>query len=146
MEYSVPVTFQPSTNTAITYRVRHRDISSSYDKMLNENNLNAQDVKTVRVRSAEIFPTGRNISYGILRKIDVSIFELSDPDDLLVIAEEYPQPGDNRSELPLLPGLPNVKPFVEQDFFGLDIGYVLRRPLSERIDNIMRIEFEAVGF
>lgn len=146
MEYNMNVPFQPSTNTAITYRVSQRDIISSYDRMLLDNGLTREDVKTVRVRSAVIYPVGRNIGYGILQRIEVSIFDPSDPDDLLMIAEEFPLPNDRRSELPMLPGLPNLKRFVELDFFGLDVGYVLRRPLSERIDNIVRLRLEAIGY
>ena len=140
------VPFEPSTNTAITYRVRQRDVSSSFDKALGENNVKAEDVKTVRVRSAVIYPAAQRVNYSMLKKIDISIFENQDPDDLLVIAEEFPLPNENRSELPMLPGLPNLKRFVEQDFFGLDVGYVLRRPLSERLNNYIRLELEAVGF
>ena len=146
MEYIMEVPFEPSTNTVITYRVRERDISSTFDQMLNQNNLKSEDVKTVRVRKAVIYPAVQRVSYSILKKIDVSIFEITDPDDLLVIAEEYPLPNDNRNELPMLPGLPNLKRFVEQDFFGLDVGYILRRPLSERQVNYLRLELEAIGF
>lgn len=145
MEYYMNVPFQPSTNTAITFRVSQRNISSSFDQKLAENNLTADDIKSVRVRSAVIYPVNRVLGYGLLQRIDISIFDNSDPDDLLVIAEEYPLPNEDRDELPLLPGLPNLKSYVEKDFFGLDVGYVLRRPLSERIDNVVRLRLEAVG-
>jgi hypothetical protein len=146
MEYVVEVPFEPSTNTVITYRIQHKNISSIFDRKLVENGLKSEDIKTVRVRSAVLYPASRKINYGILRRIDVSIFELIDPTDILVIAEEFPLPNESRDELPLLPGLPNVKSYVEQDFFGLDIGYVLRTPISEKYNNFIRLELEAIGF
>lgn len=145
MEYIVSVPFEPSTNTTITYRIKQRNISSQYDKLLLENNIKPEDVKTVRVRSAVIYPAGQSVDYSVLRKIDISIFENADPDDLLVIAEEYPPLNERRNELPMLPGLPNLKSYLEQDYFGLDVGYILRRPISQRLDNFVRLELEVIG-
>lgn len=146
MEYVMEVPFEPSTNTAITYRVKQANIESTYDRKLLEHNLKTEDIKTVRVRSAVLYPDVQRVNYSILRKVDISIFEITDPDDLLVIAEEFPLPNERRGELPMLPGLPNLKRFVEQDFFGLDVGYVLRYPLTERQNNFIRLELEAIGF
>ena len=146
MEYTVDIPFFPETNTAKTLVVRDNQVRSLLDDKLAENNLKLEDVRSVRVRRASLFPLDHSLDYGLLRRIEVNIFELSDPDDILPIASLNPEINEGRGELLLLPGLPNVKPYLEQDFFGLDIGYSYKRPFQLNVNNTLRLELEAVGF
>jgi hypothetical protein len=146
MEYTVDIPFFPETNVAKTLVVRDNQVRSLLEDKLGENNLKMEDVKTVRVRRASLFPLDHSLDYGLLRRIEVNIFELSDPNDILPIASLNPEINEGRGELILLPGLPNVLSYLEQDFFGLDIGYSYKRPFQLNVNNTLRLELEAVGF
>lgn len=144
MVYYLDIPFVPETNSAKTLVVRDGRVISLFDEKLMENNLKAEDIQTVRVRSARLLPIDHNINYGVLARIEVNIFELSDPNDLLPIADLVPLPTEDRGPMPLIPGLPNVKRFVEQDIFGLDVGYRYRRPFQDRVMNRLELTLEAL--
>lgn len=139
------IPFFPETNTAKTLVVRDDGMRSTFDEMLAENNLKSEDVQVIRVRSARLFPLDHNIDYGVMRRIEVNIFDLHDPNDLLPIADLQPLPSEDRGALDLIPGLPNILQYVEQPVFGLDIGYSYRRPFQLNVNNVLRLELEAIG-
>lgn len=145
MEYTLDIPFFPEVNTAKTLVVRDDRVRSTFKKMLEENNLTSDDISIVRVRKAALLPLDHNLNYGLLRRIEVNIFDIHDPLDLLPIADLTPLTSENRGELRLIPGLPNIKEYVESTVFGLDVGYSYRAPFQEQVNNRLVLELEAIG-
>ena len=145
-QFEVQVPMFPSTNTVITYHVVDDFVVSQLEAKMTEHNVRFEDIKTIQPMDIQIYPLGRPLSYGILQHIRVDIFEVSDPDDLILLAEEYPRLNEPSGTMDLLPGLSNVKDIVSQDVFGIDVGYRLRHPLAESLSNVVRIKLDVVGY
>ncbi len=145
-QLEVEVVIKPSTNTTVTYHVADNFIVSELDQKMQEEGVTFEDIKTIRPMDIEIYPLGHNFSYDLLQHIRVDIFEVSDPDDLILLAEEYPRISEPSGSLALLPGLSNVKDIIAQDIFGIDVGYRLRYPQAETLRNIVRIRLDVVGY
>lgn len=126
-------------NTLDTHIYRFQTVHSQYDQLLQANGLTTDDVETVTAKSADFGAIFSDVDLDFIREISVQMFESTDPDNRREIFYLDPVPGNAGTVIHPFPALPDVKLFVEDGQFGIEVWLNFRYVPQQTTE--MRLEF-----
>ncbi len=140
-EFRMGLEIPADANPLFTHVFEQR-IASSWIQFLQENNLNANDIKAVKPRSIILTPVFDNaISYELISEAHASVYPVNKLSENLPIAEVY-DPVGSKDELIFNPGLADVKEIVSQPEFVLRLALNVRVIPGSVSEHYLTVQFD----
>ncbi len=116
---------------------------TSWDNFLKNNNLVNDDIEKVKIRNIRIAPNLSNpISYRFIEEVKVYISDPNKSNSRIQFGEAYPQANERTSDLFLLPGIADLKPFISLPKMKVECEIRFRDIITSTTENIIELDFD----
>lgn len=141
MQYDRDFAIPPGSTPLVVHHFK-MDIPSAYQQYLSAHKLQDADVRAIVASQASLTSLD-NVDLSFIEQMYIRVYKDDSPSDFIEIAWRQPVPGDTGQTLGLVPNEPNVKEYLIEQRFKVDVGMMLRRTTQEEIPVRMRLQFRA---
>lgn len=118
-------------------------ITTNWDNFLLSNNLTNDDIEKVRIRNIRIAPNLSNpVSYRFIEEVKVYISDIDKPNARIQFGEAYPELNERTSDLFLLPGIADLKPYISLPRMRVDCEIRYRELITSTTEHIIEMDFD----
>jgi hypothetical protein len=138
-EFSIPAGLS-------VFAVHHfylKNIPSQYANLLAENGRTDAEVTGIIPTKAELSGIFGDASFDFIEEASIRVYLEKDPTDYLECAYRQPVPLNPGNTLPLIPGLGDVKKYLSEARFSVDVSLRLRRTTDEETTTRLDLLFRA---
>jgi hypothetical protein len=144
MAYHQEFSIQVGLGTDVVHHFLFHNLTSQYQQYLTDHTKTDADI--VRIIPAVFAITGiyGDANFDYVDEITLRIFKESDPNGFVEVAYRYPVPLAPGNSLAMIPDLPDVKKFVSDPRFSLDLTIRLRKITPIDTDTRLDVQFRAL--
>ncbi|MFN4253755.1 MAG: hypothetical protein ACK4Q5_01975 [Saprospiraceae bacterium] len=138
-EFSIPAGLS-------VFAVHHfylKNIPSQYATLLDNNGKTDADIAGIIPTKAELSGIFGDASFDFIEEASIRLYLEKDPTDYLECAYRLPVPLNPGNSLPLIPGLGDVKKYLSEPRFSVDVSLRLRRTTDEETTTRLDLLFRA---
>ena len=137
------MTIPAGLNTVETHHFIIRDLTSTLYAQLETRNLSLDDINIVKPQLVVLTSLDNETEFNFLEAVTVDIYTRKNTKKAEIAFQEF-VPFNTRSELNLFPSLLNVKDYLAEELFIIEVELRVRtfiaRNVETRIDLIFRVE------
>jgi hypothetical protein len=133
MTFRQEFTIQPGLNVFSVHHYFLKSIPTHYNQLLDENNKTDADILRIEPSQINLSGVFGDANFDFIEEASIRVYLESDPTDYLEFAYRYPVPLETGNNLGMIPGLANVKRFLNQERVSIDISLRLRNTTTEEI-------------
>jgi hypothetical protein len=145
MTFRQEFVIQPGLNVFSVHHYYLKSLPSRYTQLLAEHNKTDADILRIEPTQINLSGVFGDANFDFVEEASVRVYLESDPTDYLEFAYRYPVPLETGNNLGLIPGLANVKRFLSQDRYSVDVSLRLRNTTTEeiqaRLDWVLKAKF-----
>lgn len=127
----------------VVHHFYFENIPSRYATLLAENGKTDAEIKAILTVESELSGVFGDANFEFLEEVSVRVFPEGKPNSYLEFAYRYPVPLNPGNQLPIIPGLADVKTYLKEERFGIDLALRLRRPTPDATDAKLSVRFRA---
>jgi hypothetical protein len=144
MIYQTEFTIQAGLGVDVVHHYYLKNIATRYQQFLTEHNVKDADI--TKIIPAQIVMNGifGDSNYDFIEEATLRIYKEPDATKFTEIAYRFPIPLEPGNTLALIPNLPDIKPYLTDARYSLDLGLRLRKITQEETQTRMDIQFRAV--
>lgn len=139
---TVDVAIEPGLTTLNSHHYQILNIPTNYDQLLAASGYTAEQITGIqpaRARLVSVFSSG---SYAFLQDVEISVFDNTDPDFMILSFYRDNIPNDTGTELDLIPSLANVENLLSSATYSVDLNLKrLRFSSPQAIETRLEIDF-----
>ncbi len=130
----------PGLNTFDTHFYVVEPLLSQFAVKLAASGKTIDDVVAIEAKDAYLGSTFGDINLEFIHQISVYIFDPFNPSDKIEFFYLDPTPFKNSTSWRLFPGIADISPWLERDYFGIEVRLNFRQVSPSLIP--MRFEFD----
>lgn len=138
-QFSIPA----GLSEFVVHHFYFENLASRYDNLLSENAKTDADIKAILPIEAELVGVFGDANFDFLEEVSVRVYPASKPNSHLEFAYRYPVPLNPGNQLAIIPGLADVKTFLKEDRFNLDLALRLRKTTVDLSEARLSVRFRA---
>ncbi len=143
VESVATLTIDAGLNTIETHHYKIEDIASTLLAQLKTRNLSMDDIQVIKPQVVVFTSLDNETHFSFIQAVTVDIYTRKNPIEAEIAFQEF-IPLNTKSELTLFPSLLNIKEYLSEELFSIDIGLRVRsflnRNVDVRIDIIFQVE------
>jgi hypothetical protein len=133
MTFRQDFTIQPGLNVFSVHHYYLKNLTTHYTQLLDDNNKTDADITRIEPSQVNLSGVFGDSNFDFIEEASIRVYLESDPTDYLEFAYRYPVPLETGNNLGMIPGLANVKRFLNQDRISIDVSLRLRNTTNEEI-------------
>jgi hypothetical protein len=143
MTFRQEFTIQPGLSVFSTHHYYLKNLPTFYGQLLSDNNKTDAQITRIEPTQINLSAVFGDANFDFIEEASIRVYLESDPSDYLEFAYRFPVPLETGNNLGLIPGLANVKRFLSQDRYSVDISLRLRDTPTEEIPTRLDWIFKA---
>jgi len=140
LNHHIDFTIQPGLNTFDTHIYTVFPIESLLDERLDDVGRTIDEVVAIEAKEAVLSSVFQDIDLDFIDKVSVHIFDPFHPSDKTEFCYLDPIPFKDKTSIELFPGIANLQPWMENEFFGIEVRLNYRQVSPSLIQ--MRLVFD----
>jgi hypothetical protein len=144
MMYQPDITIPAGIGIGVNHSFTISNISTNYQSYLNQFNKTDADIKRILVSQVNLRGVFGDADYGAIEVATLRIYKLNDPSDFIEIAYRDPTPLNPGNILALIPNETDIKRFMKEPRFNIDLRLRLRDITQMETDTRIELQFRAV--
>ncbi|MBP7272969.1 MAG: hypothetical protein KA974_03965 [Saprospiraceae bacterium] len=119
-----------------------KNVPTNIDAIVAGNGVTLNDIPAIRPKEFQLTSV-LGIDYDFIYRINIYLFDETDPANIKEIAYYDEVPLNTSSFLSVQPSLVDAKPFLSKPYMNVRVRLQLRHPTSEFIESRLRLKFYA---
>lgn len=140
LNHFVDFTIQPGLNTFDTHFFVVGPFTSQLKPKLIASGYSLDDIVAIEAKDAYLSSTFGDINLEFIHQISIYIFDPFNPSDKIEFFYLDPTPFRSANSWRLFPGIADIRPWMEREFFGVEVRLNFRQVSPSLIP--MRFEFD----
>ena len=136
-------TIPAGLNTVETHYFPIRNLTSSLAAQLETRNLTLDDISVIKPQTLVLTSLDPDVEFNFITSIISEMYTVN-PDEGLEIYFREPVPINTKSDLVLFPSLLNVKDYISQSLFNIEMKLRVRtfinRDIDVRVDMVFQVQ------
>lgn len=144
MIYQTEFTIQAGLGVDVVHHYYLKNITTRYQQFLADHKVTDADI--IKIIPAQFVMNGTfgDSNYDFIEEATLRIYKEPDPTKFIEIAYRFPVPLEPGNTLALIPNLPDIKSYLTDARYSLDLGLRLRKITQEETQTRIDIQFRAV--
>ena len=117
-----------------------KNIPTHYDQLLAQHGRTDAQIQAIQLSQATLNGLFGDADYEFIQEVSLRIYDERDPSDFVEVAYRLPVPLDPGNTLPLIPNDIDVKRFLKNARFSIDLALTLRA--TTQMDTPSRIDLQ----
>ena len=145
ISHTVDFTIQPGLNTFDTHIYDISHIPSQLDQRLDETGHTIGQVSSIEPKRAYLSSVFEDINLDFIHQVSILIYDPDNPSDRVEFCYLDPVPYKKKYGIELFPGISNVKDWMKNEYFGIEIRLNYREVTPSLIQMRLEFDFRALG-
>lgn len=141
VESVASLTIRAGLNTVETHHYIIEDIASTLLAQLETRNLSMDDIKVIKPQVIVFTSLDNETNFSFIQAVTVDMYTRKNPTRAEIAFQEF-IPLSTKSELTLFPSLLNIKDYLAEELFSIDIALRVRTFLPRNVDTRVDIIFQ----
>jgi hypothetical protein len=143
MDYRHDFSILPGLGTFVVHHFQLNNIPSRYQTYLSENTKTDTDITRIISTQANLSGVFGDANLDFVEEVKINIYPEADPTDYVEFAYRYPVPLDPGNNLGLISNEQNIKRFLKESRFNVDVIFRMRKTTTEEIPMRLDMKFRA---